>query len=377
MKIELVNLQRQYQRLKTPISAAIAEVLEKASFIGGQKIREFEESFAQYCGASYAVGVANGTAALELSLRALGIGCGHEVIVPSMTFIATSEAVRLVGAIPVFVDVYSQTGLIDTKAVAKAITAKTKAVIPVHLYGRSANLTELAKLAENNGFFIIGDAAQAHGAIHQGKPIAEMATLTCFSFYPGKNLGAYGDGGAIVTNDAELAKKVRMMANHGRSDKYFHQILGTNARLDTLQASILSVKLAYLEEWNNIRSDLAKRYNSLLLDIDGIELPVNVPDKDRQVWHLYVIRVKDGKRDDLLSYLEKLGIGAGIHYPVPLHLQPCNADLGVAKLPICEQMAKEIISLPLCPELTYEEQDKVVKVVRNYFANSLSDKVGR
>lgn len=367
MTIELVNLKRQYARLRPEMSAAIDQVLVDAELIGGPRLAAFEKDFASFCGVANAVCVANGTVALEIALRALGVGPGAEVLVPAMTFIATSEAVRLVGAVPVFVDVDDATGTMDVAAAARAIGPRTRAVIAVHLYGRPAHMTNLAALCDRHGLLLVGDAAQAHGALHDGRPIASFGQATCYSFYPGKNLGAYGDGGAIVTDDPELAAAMRRYANHGRSDKYLHRELGTNARMDTLQAAVLSVKLPHLAAWNARRAQLAEVYGLALAGIDGLMLP-SAAGSDLHVWHLYVVRVAPGIRDGLLAHLKACGIQAGIHYPIPLHLQPCNADLGCGKgtAPISEAMALESVSLPLCPELTDAEQLAVIAAVRSY-----------
>lgn len=367
MTIELVNLKRQYANLRPVLSTTIDEVLSAAELIGGPRLAKFETAFAAYCGVAHAVGVANGTVALEIALRALGVGVGDEVLVPAMTFIATSEAVRLVGAVPVFIDVNPATGTMNAAAADAAITPRTRAVIAVHLYGRPADLTALSALCQQRDMVLIGDAAQAHGALHAGQPIAAFCRATCFSFYPGKNLGAYGDGGAIVTTDSDLAAAMRRYANHGRSDKYLHRELGTNARMDTLQAAILSVKLEHLDSWNARRAALAERYGQHLAGLAGLRLPIPAG-ADRHVWHLYVVRVAAERRDNLIAHLAARGIAAGVHYPIPLHLQPCNADLGVGagSAPESEAMAREIVSLPLCPELTDAEQDQVIAALRDY-----------
>lgn len=368
MTIHLVNLARQYQRIREEVQGSLCNLMEHADFIGGPRIADFELAFAAHAGTAHAVGVANGTAALEIALRCLGIGTGDEVIVPAMSFIATSEAVRLTGARPVFADIVGSTACLDPECLQTAITPATKAVIAVHLYGRPADMTALARICDNYKIALIGDAAQAHGALHKSKPITAFSRCTCYSFYPGKNLGAYGDAGAVVTNDDKLAEAIRMFANHGRSKKYLHQALGTNARLDALQAAVLSIKLPYLDSWNARRQNLASRYSEALSGLIDLSVPPDAGD-DGHVWHLYTVRIKENKRDAILGYLNANGIEAGIHYPVPLHLQPCNLDLGYAKgaMPQSELLAEETLSLPLCPELTDDEQRIVIDSVKAFF----------
>lgn len=362
--IPLVDLQAQYATIRASVDAAMQNVLDSTSFIMGPAVRHFEEAFATFCGVTHCVGVSNGTAALELVLRALKVGPGAEVITAAHTFIATAEAISNVGATPVFVDIDPETYTIAPAAVEAAITSATRAILPVHLYGQPADMTGLNHLAQAHGLAVIEDAAQAHGATWQGKVTGALADAACFSFYPGKNLGAYGDAGAITTNDDCLAEQVRLLRNHGRRSKYVHDIVGTNERIDTLQAAILGAKLPYLAEWTAKRQALAARYNALLADAELV-LPIVAPEAT-SAWHLYVIRTP--QRDPLLNFLKTQGVEGGIHYPVPLHLQPAYADLGYQRgdLPITEAVADTCLSLPLYPEMTEAQQDRVVELIYTF-----------
>lgn len=362
--IPLVDLRAQYAAIQPAIDAAIQDVVSNTSFIMGPAVRRFEEAFAHFCGVQECVGVSNGTAALELVLRALEIGPGDEVITPSHTFIATAEAISNVGATPRFVDIDPATYTMDTAATAAALTPATRALLPVHIYGQPADMTALNALAAAHHLVVIEDAAQAHGATWQGARAGSLATAACFSFYPGKNLGAYGDAGAVTTNDPALAERVRLLRNHGRRSKYIHDIVGTNERIDTLQAAILEAKLPYLAEWTAARQRLAARYNALLADCEVV-LPHVAPDAT-SAWHLYVIRTP--QRDALLSYLQEQGIGAGIHYPVPLHLQPAYAALGYrpGDLPVTETVADSCLSLPLYPEMTANQQEYIAEAIHSF-----------
>ncbi|MCB0062094.1 MAG: DegT/DnrJ/EryC1/StrS family aminotransferase [Caldilineaceae bacterium] len=364
--IPLVDLHAQYITMQPAIDAAIAEVIQTSSFIMGPAVKRFEAAFAEFCGVRACIGVSNGTAALELALRALEIGPGAEVITASHTFIATAEAISNVGAKPVFVDIHPETYNLAVAAVAAAVTPATRAIIPVHIYGQPADMAGINAIAQQHGLAVVEDAAQAHGATWDGKPTGSLGTLACFSFYPGKNLGAYGDAGAVTTNDAALAERVRLLRNHGRRSKYVHDIIGTNERIDTLQAAILAAKLPHLATWTAARQQLAARYNTLLADCDLV-LPVVAP-AATAAWHLYVIRTP--QRDQLLSYLQAHGVGAGIHYPVPLHLQPAYADLGYRQgdLPVTEEVADTCLSLPLYPELTAAQQERIVGLIRTFCA---------
>jgi len=374
-EIPLVDLKAQYDSIKEEIQLAINNVLDKTMFIMGENVKSFEQEFADYCGAKYAVGVGNGTDALHLALRACGIGKGDEVITVPNTFIATTEAITMVGAKIVFVDINPKTYNIDANQIEEKITDKTKAILPVHLYGQPADMDAICEIAKKYNLKIIEDAAQAHGAIYnstiegqeQARRIGSIGDVGCFSFYPAKNLGAYGDAGIVVTNNQEMAEEVAMLRNHGRHQKYESEFEGTNSRLDELQAAILRVKLKYLDDWNECRGKHAEEYTALLNDVKGVSVPQTL-NKTKPVYHLYVIRVKN--RDELQSYLKAEGISTGIHYPIPLHLQNAYNYLGHGKgdFPITEKCADEILSLPMFPELAMEQIKRIVSVI-NKFAN--------
>ncbi len=344
--IPLVDLQGQYLAIREEIDAAIARVLARASFILGEEVAAFEEEFAAYCGARWCVACANGTDALELALEAVGVGPGDEVITVAHTFIATAEAITSRGATPVFVDVRDDTLLMDVEAVERAVTARTRAVVPVHLYGQTVEMAPLLALARRHGLKVVEDAAQAHGARTEGRSAGALGDAAAFSFYPGKNLGAYGDAGAVVTSDAAVAGRMRQARDHGRSSKYEHDFPGRNSRMDGLQGAVLRVKLGHLESWNRTRRELAARYDRLLAGVPGVRT-VTVAAGCEPACHLYVVRVPE--RDRVLAALRERGIQAGVHYPVPLHRQRAYADLGLVAgdLPITERAAAEVLSLPL------------------------------
>lgn len=362
--IPLADLQAQYQAIGEEIDAAIRRVISKSSFILGPEVTNFEQAFAAYCGAAHCVGVSSGTAALELALRALGVGPGDEVITVAHTFIATAEAISAVGAKPVFVDIEPHSYNLAPEAFAEAITPRTRAVIPVHLYGQPADMTRINRIAREHGLRVIEDAAQAHGATWEGRRAGVLGDAACFSFYPGKNLGAYGDAGAVVTNQAEIAEQVRLLRNHGRRAKYLHEQIGFGERLDALQAAILGAKLSHLGKWIEERNRLAARYTSRLADLELV-LP-QVSEQARHAWHLYVVRTP--RRDEMLEHLHQQGIGAGVHYPIPLHLQPAYAELGYGRgdLPVTELVADTCLSLPLYPEMTEEQQDRVIQCIAEF-----------
>jgi dTDP-4-amino-4,6-dideoxygalactose transaminase len=364
MAIPLVDLQAQYQTIRAEIDQAIERIVTNTAFIGGSDVKEFEKEFAAYCEAKACVGVGNGTDALYLALRGLGIGPGDEVITASHTFIATSEAISQVGARPVFVEIENDTLLISPDAVEAAITPNTKAIIAVHIYGQPCDMDRLMAIAQKHGLKVVEDAAQAHGARWKGQRVGSLGHIACFSFYPGKNLGAYGDGGAVVSNDEDLIKRVRMLANHGRLEKYTHEIEGVNSRLDGLQAAILRVKLPYLDKWNARRDEIAKEYMRFLKD-SGVRLPVIRPEAESG-WHLFVIRVQD--REGLQQFLKARGVSTGVHYPIPLHRQQAYEYLQMPEgsLPITEKAATEIVSLPLYSELTDSILDQVVQAILDY-----------
>lgn len=365
--IKFVDLQRQYKKIGKQIDTAIGNIFIKGDFILGEDVVQFEKEFADYCGVSYAVGVASGTDAILLALKALDIKSGDEVVAPVNSFISSVLPILYLGAKPILIDNDPDTYNIDIKKIEKKITKKTKAIIAVHLYGQIADMDAIKKLAKKYKLFVVEDACQAHGSIYKKEKSGTFGTIACFSFYPGKNLGAYGDGGAVVTNNQSLAEKVRILRNIGQKEKYLHKLVGYNSRLDTIQAAILRVKLKYLDEWNNNRRELADLYNKLLIDSD-IVTPVEQKDVISN-YHLYVIRVK--KRDILLNYLYKKNIYCGIHYPIPLHLQDCLRGLKYKKgdFPIAEKYADEILSLPMFPELTKKEVHRIVKEIKMFYEN--------
>jgi dTDP-4-amino-4,6-dideoxygalactose transaminase len=362
--LALVDLGAQYTRIAGEISRAIAEVLCSGDFILGRKLEEFEEEFARYCGARYAIGVDSGTSALELALRAFGVGPGDEVITAANTFIATALAISHSAAKPVLVDVDPQTYTIDPSAVRSALTARTKAVIAVHLYGHPADMDPILDIARRHGLVVIEDACQAHGAKYKGFRVGSLGHAAAFSFYPAKNLGAYGDGGIVVTSDPQTADAVRLLRNYGQRVKYEHQCVGFNRRLDTLQAAVLAVKLKYLDEWNALRSKHARRYKQLLAGT-GVITPAEA-DYAQSVWHLYVIRTKN--RELLRRLLSDQGIATGVHYPVPIHLQAAYRELGCGQgdFPVTENFADEILSLPMYAELPAEAIEYVSDCIREF-----------
>lgn len=365
MKIQFVDLKRQYESIKVEINAKINEVLNSTQFILGDNVKAFEEEFAQYCNAKYAVGVASGTDALTLSIEALGIGKGDEVITVPNTFIATVDAISRNNAKPVFVDIDPETYNIDVTKIEEKITDKTKAIIPVHLYGQPAEMDQILKIAKEYGLKIIEDACQAHGTEYRGKKVGALGNIGCFSFYPGKNLGAYGDGGIVVTNSFEIAEKIRMLRNYGQKVKYYHDFVGYNSRLDEMQAAILRVKLNKLNEWNDARRRNAQLYNELL---EHVVIPTEA-DFVKHVYHVYIVRTK--KRDKLAAYLQSEGISTGIHYPQPIHFQKAYETLGYIKgsFPITEKYATEILSLPMFPELQQDEIEYITKKICCYLNN--------
>ena len=358
-KLPLVDLHAQYASIKPEIDAAIRSVVESAAFVGGPAVREFETAFAAFCECAQAVSCGNGTDAIQIILRALGIGAGDEVITVPNTFIATTEAISLTGAKPVFVDVRADTSLLDARQLAGAITQRTKAIVAVHLYGQPADMDAIAEAAR--GLPVIEDAAQAHGARYRGRRVGTLGTAATFSFYPGKNLGAYGDGGAMTFTDRELAKRCAMLRDHGRTDKYLHELEGTNSRLDTLQAAVLLVKLRKLDEWNAARRRAAGWYRERLANIPDLQLP-HVADDVEPVWHLFVVH--QPRRDALREALDKQGISTGIHYPVPLHRQPAYRQLAAGPFPIADQLAGSCLSLPMYPEITEADVDRVATALR-------------
>jgi dTDP-4-amino-4,6-dideoxygalactose transaminase len=345
-------------------------VLDTSAFILGREVEAFERAFAEYVGARECVGVSNGTAAIQLALQACGVGPGDEVIVPANTFFATAEAVSTAGAKPVFVDCDPDTSNIDASQVEAAVTGRTRAIIPVHLYGQPADLDALFEVARRHDLLVIEDAAQAHGARYKGKRVGPLARAGCFSFYPGKNLGAYGEGGAVVTNDPEVARRLRMLRDHGSEQKYRHELVGYNFRLEGMQGAVLGVKLKYLDEWNAMRRRHAARYRELLAplaDSGALALPVEA-DYSEHVYHLFVVQT--GSRDALQRYLSAAGVQTGIHYPVPVHLQPAYAALGhqAGDFPNAEAQSARVLSLPMFAELTEHQIRYVADALKDFCA---------
>ncbi|QIX27860.1 DegT/DnrJ/EryC1/StrS family aminotransferase [Nocardioides sp. JQ2195] len=359
MSIPLVDLKAQQAEVDDEVRAGLDRVFATTGFVGGAEVARFEAEYAAFIGAGHCVGVGNGTDALELALRAVGVRPGGEVVLPANTFIATAEAVSRIGAVPVLVDVDEEHLLIDPGAVEHAVTRRTQAIVPVHLFGQVAPVERLTGLAEAAGVPIVEDAAQAQGAVRHGRNAGTLGAIAATSFYPGKNLGAAGDAGGVTTDDADLAARVRVMAAHGSPTKYVHDVIGMNSRLDAIQAVVLRAKLARLEKWNELRRDAAQRYAALLEDLHDVR-PPNQARGNVDVWHLYVIRVAD--RDRVLAALNEAGIGAGIHYPTPMHLTRAYAGLGLSAgaFPVAERAATEILSLPIFPQITVEQQEQVV-----------------
>ena len=349
MNVPFVDLKVQYKSIAEEVNPAITKIMENADFILGRDVELFEEEFANYCEAKYAVGVDSGISALELTLRAYGIGNGDEVITAPNSFIATASCISFTGATPVFVDIDPITYNIDTNRIETAVTDKTKAIMPVHLYGQPADMDTIMTIAKKHNLLVIEDACQAHGARYKGRRVGAIGDAGCFSFYPAKNLGAYGDGGMLVTNDGHVAEKIKMLRNYGQKEKYNHIFLAYNRRLDTIQAAILRIKLRRLDKGNEKRRENAKIYNSLLRNSNVITPAV--ADYAKHVYHLYVIRTK--RRNELGKLLNKKEISTGLHYPIPIHLQPAYSYLGYKKgdFPITEEVAEEILSLPMYPEL--------------------------
>jgi dTDP-4-amino-4,6-dideoxygalactose transaminase len=367
MRVPLVDLGAQQQEIADEVRLGLDEVFATTAFIGGPPVARFEEEYAAFVGTSYCVGVANGTDALELAMRAVGVKPGGEVILPANTFIATAEAVSRIGARPVLVDVDDEHLLVDADAVERVITERTQAIAPVHLFGQPAFVEQLEELARVFRVPIVEDAAQAQGALRHGRPVGSLGRVAATSFYPGKNLGAAGDAGAVTTDEPEVADMVRMLSAHGSPTKYVHDVIGMNSRLDTVQAVVLRAKLARLEKWNDLRREAAARYGRLLADVAGVRTPVSAPGNE-DVWHLYVVRVAE--RDRVLAELNSAGVGAGIHYPTPVHLTGAYAGLalGEGSFPVAEKAAGEILSLPLFPHITPEQQEYVVSVLADAVA---------
>ncbi|MGB3771535.1 MAG: DegT/DnrJ/EryC1/StrS family aminotransferase [Rhodococcus sp. (in: high G+C Gram-positive bacteria)] len=363
MNVPFVDLAAQQAEIHDEVMPRVEDLLRRAAFIGGPAVAEFEAAYASFAGVGHCVGVGNGTDAIELALRGVGVGPGDEVVLPANTFIATAEAVSRVGALPVLVDVDPTSLLIDPAAVERALTPRTAAVLPVHLYGQTAPVEELIRMCETNGTLVIEDAAQSQGATRHGVPAGSWGVAAATSFYPGKNLGAAGDAGAVLTSDPELAARVRTIAAHGSSRKYVHDVVGVNSRLDALQAVVLSAKLARLAAWNEARRTAAARYADLLGGVDGLILPKSRPG-NVDVWHLYVVQLDE--RDRVSAELAEAGIGTGIHYPTPVHLTDAYRHLGYppGSFPVTETAADRILSLPMFAHITADQQERVAEVMR-------------
>jgi dTDP-4-amino-4,6-dideoxygalactose transaminase len=384
MNVPFLDLKAQFRQIEHEVVPMVKEAMENAAFIGGPQVSGFEAEFAAFCDSKYCVGVNSGTDALRFALLAAGIGPGDEVITVPHTFIATTEAVSQVGARPVFVDIDPKTYNIDpnrledylrkrldgnktsTQHPAPSTQPRPKAVIPVHIYGQPADMDPILEMARKNNLVVIEDACQAHGALYKGKKAGSLGIAGCFSFYPGKNLGAYGEGGAVVTQSEDMADKIRMIRDHGQAKKYYHDLEGYNGRLDAIQAGVLRIKLKRLAAWNESRRQNAAYYDQLLSKIPGVTIPLQ-SEHATSVYHLYVILVDD--RDGLQKHLSEKGVGTGLHYPVPLHLQKAYANQGYKKgdFPVTESMASRLLSLPMFPELTKEQIEYVASSIEEFF----------
>jgi dTDP-4-amino-4,6-dideoxygalactose transaminase len=362
IKVPYLDLKAQYRSIKPEIDAAIARVLDSAQFVLGAEVAGFEQDFATYCGTTECIALNSGTSALHLALLAAGVGPGDEVITVPFTFVASVAAVVYSGASPVLVDIDPRSFTLDPAAIEAAITPRTKAILPVHLYGQPADMDPIMEIARRHGLVVIEDAAQAHGAKYKGRPVGSIGDMACFSFYPGKNLGAYGEGGAVTTCNAEYARTIRMLRDWGQDRKYHHVLRGFNYRMEGFQGAILRVKLRHLDRWTESRRAIVAKYNELLAD-SGVERPEEMP-WAQHVYHVYTLRTDD--RDGLQQALQSAGIQTGIHYPVPVHLQPAYANLGYARgdFPQSEKAAAEVLSLPLYPEMTDAQVQAVCQVVQ-------------
>lgn len=361
--VPLIDLKIQHKSIASEVEAAISNVCANTAFILSDEMKAFEAEFAAYCGAKHGIGVANGTDALFLALKALGVGEGDEVIVPANTFIATAAAVSHANATPVFVDVDPETYCIDPSKISGAITQRTKAIMPVHLYGHAADMDAIMSIARANGLKVVEDCAQAHGTRYKGKQVGSIGDASGFSFYPSKTLGAYGDAGIVLTNDDSVCENLRLLRDNGRTTWYEHAIIGYNSRLDGIQAAVLRVKMKYLDKWVEGRRSHAKQYGELLGDVKGLTLPIEKPECTHS-YYVYVVRTEN--RDDVMAQLKEKGCGCGIHYPVPLHLQPAYSALGgkVGDHPVAERYAKQIMSIPMFPELTPEQVSEAAAIIR-------------
>lgn len=364
----MVDLLAQYQSIKSDVDMAIRAVIKESAYVGGKFVEQFESEFANYNGTKYAVALNSGTDALFLSLWALGIKTGDEVITSPFTFFATAEVVMRLGAKPVFVDIEAQSFNLNPDQIKKNITKKTKAIIPVHLFGRPADMDKIGKLAKNFGLLVIEDACQAVGAKLNGQMAGTMGDIGCFSFFPSKNLGAYGDGGAVITNNKDLADKIRKLRNHGSAIKYHNEFIGASSRLDGLQAAILLAKLPHLNQWHELRRHIAKEYSRQLAHVKDIITPLWDDNQRYSIYHQYTIRVKKDRRDGLKDYLASFGVSSMIYYPTPLHLLPATKKLGYrpGSLPMSEKVSREVLSLPIYPELSLSKVAKICQLIKSY-----------
>lgn len=363
MKVPFVDLAAQYRSIKPQVQTAVNGVLDRCDFILGGDVTAFEKEFGSWAGAAHTVSCANGTDALVLALKACGIGPGDEVITTPYTWISTVLAVSLVGAKPVFADIDPATYNIDPSLISKRVTRRTKAILPVHLYGQSAAMDDIADIAKKHKLLIIEDAAQSHGSYWRGMRVGQTGVATCYSFYPGKNIGAYGDAGAVTTPDPKIARALRLLRNMGQEVKHKHEVIGTNSRLDSLQAAVLRVKLKHLEDWTEARRKAAQRYHRMLKDLKNVIAPKEA-DGVRHVFHVYAVQVP--RRDAVVKQLNADGVSAQVHYPTPVHLQPCYRSLGYKKgsFPVAEKVCSRILSLPMYPEITEAQQAYVVDRLR-------------
>jgi dTDP-4-amino-4,6-dideoxygalactose transaminase len=370
IKVPFLDLWSQHLPLMSEFNQAIQEVIESSAFAGGRFVTAFEQDFAAYCNTAYAIGVGSGTEALWLSLLASGVGSGDEVITVPSTFMATAEAITYCGARPVFVDVDERTYTMDPNALKGALTTRTKAIIPVHLFGQAADMDPILEFGRNHGLHVIEDACQAHGATYKGKRVGTFGDTACFSFYPGKNLGAFGEAGAIVTNNPELNEKISVLRDHGQERKYFHSVVGWNCRMDGIQAAVLRIKLRQLEAANQRRRNHAAAYDAGLRELEGVITPTEAS-YARHVYHIYAIRVSN--RDETIKCLADQGISTGIHYPVPVHLQEAYRNLGYERgqFPVAENCATEFLSLPMYPELTRSQVEQAIEGVKEAVAGGV------
>lgn len=371
MQVPFLNLRLHHEPFRTELRSAIEAVIDSSAFAGGTFVEKFEREFAAFCGAKFASGVGNGTDALWFALLALGVGPGDEVITVPSTFMATAEAISYCGATPVFVDIDEQTYTMDPALLEQAITPRTKAIVPVHLFGQMADMDAIMEIAQRHELFVVEDACQAHGAEYKGRKAGTIGDVGCFSFYPGKNLGALGEAGAAITNNVDLKRDMDTLRDHGQAKKYCHSMVGWNGRMDGIQAAALSIKLQHLATWNQKRREHAEHYTRLLRELDELILPLPAPER-AHVYHLYAVRVS--RRDELMRHLAQKGIGCGIHYPIPVHLQEAYSSLGLQRgtFPIAERCADEFVSLPMFPELQPAQVEYVASEVASWVQSAVA-----